>query len=164
MSEALVADYRERKRQRAGSTRGTVEVGRLNRGIHWHGQKTRQFHLYFCRPVEGLLCRKVRAVVEEDQGRSPLPFCETRASDPGKPPAARSHADVSATPFEPNGGSRVSINLRVVIRAIPRGRFCVESSGPLVTHFTRHFCFRQWSSLKASSPRANAAKIEAAGN
>jgi hypothetical protein len=58
--------------------------------------KKRQFHHDFRGPVESLLCRQVWAVVEEDQRRSPLPFCETRTSDPGKSPAARSHVDLSA--------------------------------------------------------------------
>ena len=49
---------------------------------------TRQLDYHLQRAVEGFLRREVWAVVEEDEGKSPVPFWKTRSSDRREPTTA----------------------------------------------------------------------------
>ena len=64
--------------------------------LHRPNRKTRRRHHYLCRSVECILCRKIGPMGKENEGRSPVPFCETRYSDRRTPTAARGHSDIAA--------------------------------------------------------------------
>src|SRR5258708_24200380 len=71
-----------------GQTRGAGEINRVHHGIHWEADITRQLDHDLQRALEGLLRREVWAVVEEDEGKPPVPFCEARSFDRRKPTTA----------------------------------------------------------------------------
>src|ERR1700730_5135650 len=62
-----------------GKTRGAGEINRVHHGIHREADITRQLDYNLQRALEGLLRREVWAVVEEDEGKPPVPFCEARS-------------------------------------------------------------------------------------
>ena len=69
----------ERKDARTGfdgKTRGAGEINRVHHGIHREADITRQLDHNLQRALEGLLRREVWAVVEEDEGKPPVPFAK----------------------------------------------------------------------------------------
>ncbi len=56
--------------------RGAGETNRVHHGIHRQAHHTRRLDHDLQRALEGLLRREVRSMVEEDQGKSPVSFCE----------------------------------------------------------------------------------------
>jgi len=130
--------------------RGTTEAGRVHRGLYRPDHETRLRDHDVCRSVERLLRCEIGPMGKENEGRSPVPFCETRYTGrrkPAAPPEQRymgpspPHGAASATGLTlaimPTQGSSSSGSLSTGptnIRLIGFGQFQNSSRKLLIRH------------------------------